>query len=335
VKSRGRNAVRALAVCLPGLTCWSAVPARAQDVPPPGFQRFLPRGRIPAVDDPQFVPAAAAKIPPEAWVLGVTLGGVSRAYSLNLLNAHEVVNDRIDGRPVAVIWCPLANAGALYDRRIKDRELRFETSGVLMNGSIVVQDKETDTFWPIILGKAAVGPLKGTPLPPLPVTVKTQWKDWRRDHPDTLVWSFAGEEHIERSPYQSYIDSPFGHKGIAATDARLKTKDPVFAFEQGGHYYAVPFSAFPGGREFVVGGRSIFLYRPAGAAVYYSTRAYAAASGFARKASVWFDQATGARFDPEKGAFTGASGPRPLPGFDTFWYMWSLTHPDTAVVSAP
>ena len=186
------------------------------------------------------------------------MDGQARAYSLNLLNAHEVVNDRFGDRPVAVIWCPLANAGAAYDRRVKERELHFETSGVLMNGSIVVQDKETDTFWPLILGKAAVGPLKGTPLTPLPATVKAQWKDWRRDHPETLVWSFAGEEHIERSPYQSYIDSPFGHKGIAATDTRLRTKDSVYGFELAGRHYAVPFPAFVGGPR-VRGGRAADL----------------------------------------------------------------------------
>jgi hypothetical protein len=84
----------------------------------------------------------------------------------------------------------------------------------------------------------------------------------------------------------------------------------------------------------MVGGRSIFLYRPADVAVYYSTRAYASTVGFAQKAGAWVDQATGARFDPEKAAFIGASIPKPLPGFDTFWYMWSLTYPDTEVVGA-
>jgi len=105
------RAVRVLLVAASG----STVIAAAQDQAPPGFQRFMARGRIPAVDDPQLVAASAAKLPPEAWVLGVVIEGQARAYSLNLLNAHEVVNDRFGDRPVAVIWCPLANAGAAYD----------------------------------------------------------------------------------------------------------------------------------------------------------------------------------------------------------------------------
>lgn len=71
---------------------------------PDGFVQMLPRGRIAAIDTPVFVPAAKARIPGNAWVLGVAFGGEARAYSLNLLNQHEVVNDRIAGRPVAAVW---------------------------------------------------------------------------------------------------------------------------------------------------------------------------------------------------------------------------------------
>ncbi len=38
------------------------------------------------------------------WVLGVVLEGQARAYSLNLLNRHEVINDRIADQPIAAVW---------------------------------------------------------------------------------------------------------------------------------------------------------------------------------------------------------------------------------------
>lgn len=88
-------------------------PARAQGRPgsskphpdlPEEFRQLLPRGAIAAVDDPQFVPAEEAEIPGDAWVLGVVDGGRAKAYSLNLLNHHEVVNDEIGGRPIAAVW---------------------------------------------------------------------------------------------------------------------------------------------------------------------------------------------------------------------------------------
>lgn len=71
---------------------------------PSTFQRILPRGRIASIDSPRFVTAEEARLPPDAWVLGVVIGGEARAYSLNLLNRHEVVNDRIGGKTFAAVW---------------------------------------------------------------------------------------------------------------------------------------------------------------------------------------------------------------------------------------
>lgn len=71
---------------------------------PPGFQQIVPRGAIASIDAPNFVPASKARIPPEAWVLGVVVEGRSRAYSLNLLNRHEVVNDAVGDHPFAAVW---------------------------------------------------------------------------------------------------------------------------------------------------------------------------------------------------------------------------------------
>ena len=79
--------------------------ARAQgDTPPEGVDMLLPRGGIPADLDPQFVLATEADIPDEAWILGVVIDGEAHAYSLNLLNHHEIVNDRFGAIPVAAVW---------------------------------------------------------------------------------------------------------------------------------------------------------------------------------------------------------------------------------------
>lgn len=71
---------------------------------PPGVEQILPRGQIAAVFAPQFVPAAEAELPDSAWVLGVEVEGVAKAYSLNLLNHHEVVNDRSGDTAYAAVW---------------------------------------------------------------------------------------------------------------------------------------------------------------------------------------------------------------------------------------
>lgn len=71
---------------------------------PDDYHQLVPRGDIPAIDTPEFVGAGEAEIDDEAWVLGVVIAGQAKAYSLNLLNRHEVVNDRFGDTPVAAVW---------------------------------------------------------------------------------------------------------------------------------------------------------------------------------------------------------------------------------------
>ncbi len=81
----------------------SASAAQQQDMPE-GYVQILERGGIPAIDDPVYVEAAEANIRDEAWVLGVVIEGQARAYSLELLNSHEVVNDTIGDTDFAAVW---------------------------------------------------------------------------------------------------------------------------------------------------------------------------------------------------------------------------------------
>ncbi|RMG65867.1 MAG: DUF3179 domain-containing protein [Calditrichaeota bacterium] len=68
------------------------------------YEQILPRGRIAAITNPHYVPADQAKIDPDSWVMGVVINGQPRAYSLNLLNMHEVVNDQIGDSAFAAVW---------------------------------------------------------------------------------------------------------------------------------------------------------------------------------------------------------------------------------------
>jgi hypothetical protein len=81
-----------------------AAAADENEALPEGVEQIIPRGRIPAIFEPQFVPAEAADLPHEAWILGVVVEGQARAYSLNLLNSHEIVNDRIGETAFAAVW---------------------------------------------------------------------------------------------------------------------------------------------------------------------------------------------------------------------------------------
>ena len=56
-----------------------------------------------------------------------------------------------------------------------------------------------------------------------------------------------------------------------------------------------------------------------------------AVSVFTFRDGAWYEASSGARFDPEAGGFAGKEA-TPLNGFDTFWFNWSMTHPNTRVL---
>ena len=65
---------------------------------------LLKRDSIPAIWDPVFVSAAEANMPDDAEVIGFAHHGDAHAYSLNLLDRHEIVNDVVGGLRIAATW---------------------------------------------------------------------------------------------------------------------------------------------------------------------------------------------------------------------------------------
>lgn len=64
-----------------------------------------PKDGIPAILDPQFLPAAEATFLKDTdEVIGVVDKGVAKAYPLRILTWHEVVNDRLEEKPIAVTY---------------------------------------------------------------------------------------------------------------------------------------------------------------------------------------------------------------------------------------
>ena len=47
---------------------------------------------------------ALEQLKPDELVLGLSINGDTRAYSIPMLSAHEIVNDVVGGVPVAITW---------------------------------------------------------------------------------------------------------------------------------------------------------------------------------------------------------------------------------------
>ena len=133
------------------------------------------RDQIPPIDDPVFVSVAEAEklIAPTEPVISLTVDGERRAYPLAVLIWHEIVNDTIAGRPVAVTYCPLCDAALVFDRRVGSRVLDFGTTGLLRFSDLVMWDRQTESWWQQFLGEAMVGELTGERLAMLPSRVES------------------------------------------------------------------------------------------------------------------------------------------------------------------
>jgi hypothetical protein len=68
------------------------------------YRQILPRGGISAITEPEYVSAEEADIADDSYVLGIMIDDQARAYSLNILNHHEVVNDQIGKQTFAAVW---------------------------------------------------------------------------------------------------------------------------------------------------------------------------------------------------------------------------------------
>ena len=222
----------------------------------------------------------------------------------------------------------------MYDRQYDDKIFTFEPSGGLVNATLVMQDFETDSYWSIMTHEAIQGKEKGTKLKEIPISVKMQWQDWVKKYPHTLVLSVEGKEDAG-SGYINYFNSEKGFRGISATDDRLESKEQIFIFVYENKKYAVPNEQIEGGKVFDLGTARIFLYRPEGAEMFYSTLAFMTKSiGFAKVDNGWREIDSECVFSSDTGSFANGKTvcPKRINGFDTFWYTWSLNNPDTELL---
>ncbi|MEO1159672.1 MAG: DUF3179 domain-containing protein [Pseudomonadota bacterium] len=176
-----------------------------------------PRDGIPPIDNPQFQPASSqndltAKDP----VISIEINGDARAYPLRILIWHEIVNDTVGGKPVAVTYCPLCNAAIVFDRMV-DGELKdFGTTGLLRNSDLIMYDRQSESWWQQFTGKAIAGSQVGSSLKFMAARLES-WAEFTTRFPDgrVLVPNNPGFRNYGRNPYVGYDSAaaPFLYRG--------------------------------------------------------------------------------------------------------------------------
>ena len=278
------------ALFLFGLTVWGPVASAQSPVPPDApealrafetdlsnttidlaeLRRGAPKGAIPAIDAPSFVSIEAARdwIGEKEPVISVEHNGVARAYPLQILTWHEIVNDVIGGTPVAVTFCPLCYSAIAFERTIDGEPVTFGVSGLLRNSDLVMYDRKTETLWQQFTGEAIVGTHAGKTLT-LVSSQLLSFRQFREHHPEGMVLSrdTGHDRRYGQNPYVGYDDvdtPPFAYDG--PVDERLPPKAKVVAVSIGGTHKAYPHATTKKQRVVhdSVGGRPLVVFHVPG-----------------------------------------------------------------------
>jgi Protein of unknown function (DUF3179) len=334
---------------------WSTEFSKAS-VRPAELTRGQIKDGIPAISDPKFLPVAETTfLKDQEPVIAFEEGGEVRAYPLQILTWHEIVNDTVGRRPVLITFCPLCNTAIAFDRTVNGRVLEFGVSGFLRNSDLVMFDRFSETWWQQVTGEAIVGELTETKLELLSSTI-VSWADFKAAFPDGSVLSreTGHSRSYGTNPYVGYDDvnsSPFLFDGKA--DSRLAAMERVVTVELGGEVSAYPFSRLESQPVVndMVGGQAIVVFfkpgtvsaldrssiadsRDVGSAAVFSPDVDGRKLTFWADGSGFKDAETSSTWDIFGRATTGPLKGRaltPVVSGNHFWFAWAAFKPETRV----
>ena len=205
-----------------------------------------PKDGIPSIDNPVFITQeeAAGWIEPAEPVIAFAHQGKARAYPLQILIWHEIVNDKIGDIPILVTFCPLCYSAIVFDRRIKNETHDFGVSGFLRHSDMIMFDRTTESLWQQFTGDAIVGDYTGRELKILPSQI-ISFEQFRKTYPDGFVLSkkTGYKRAYGQNPYAGYDDinnTPFLMDDIE--DDRLPPMEKVIGVRVSETQKAYPYS---------------------------------------------------------------------------------------------
>lgn len=330
-----------------------------------GYDEILsggpPRDGIPSVDEPQFISVDEAR----SWlednepVIAVDLNGVARAYPLQILTWHEIVNDHIGETPIIVTFCPLCNSALVFERRLNGETFEFGTSGLLRNSDLIMYDRTTESLWQQFTGEAIVGDMAGQQLTFLPSAL-VSFADFAAAYPAGEVLSKEtglGPSYAQRygkNPYVGYDtvgSNPFLFDG--ELDGRLQAVERVVTLSFDELDIAYPLRLLsqisiindsPGGHDLVVfhsegtasalNAEIISLGKDVGATGVFVPFVEGQKLTFIKEGDEIVDEQTGSAWNILGQATAGSlagSQLTPIVHGDHFWFSWAAFKPDTII----
>ena len=150
----------------------------------------------------------------------------------------------------------------VYGRRVDGKELTLGVSGKLYRNGMVMFDRQTDSLWLHLTGKAIKGKMAGKSLPIITTAGMVRWKQWLNKHPKTRVLSVQGVEDLPDTYARYHASDETGIRPRRHRDARLSPKAMVMGVRIGKAQKAYPHSVMEKRRMIVdrVGDKEVLLY---------------------------------------------------------------------------
>lgn len=317
-----------------------------------------PKDGIPAIDRPVFesVTSADTWLKSQEPVISFEIGGDARAYPLQILIWHEIVNDTIAGTPILVSFCPLCNTAIAFERTVNNDVLNFGTTGRLRYSNLIMYDRQTESWWQQASGHAIAGQFSGTQLTFLPAPI-VSWQEFKTRFPQGRVLSreTGYERPYGNNPYQGYDDirrSPFLYRGPKTPD-QLPAMARILAVDLNGESVAYPFETLESVRVIndTVGNHPMAVFWAPGTASAVdapqvaSGRDVGSANAFSRVLGdrtltfLWdgdklTDRETGSQWTLLGQAIDGplaGSQLMPVVAVNHFWFSWVAFKPGTRI----
>ncbi|NTW09341.1 MAG: DUF3179 domain-containing protein [Anaerolineaceae bacterium] len=348
----------------------------SSEIPPPGAEREFttdfskhsvpyseilsggpPKDGIPSIDSPKFQSVSEA----DEWledrepVVFVQVGDDARAYPIQILMWHEIVNDTVGGEPLIVSFCPLCNTAIAFMRTFDGTVLDFGTTDRLRYSNLIMYDRQTETWWQQATGDAIAGEHTGAQLEFYPASM-IAWADFKALHPNGRVLSRDKGQPRDygRNPYSGYDDisqAPFLYDG--STPDQLPLMARVLTVDLDDEAVAYPYEILEEMNVIndKVGGEDVVVFwaegtasaldtsnipegREVGSAVAYSRQLDGTPLTFKFTDGKIIDEQTGSEWNIFGLAIAGEMEGKqltPVVSINHFWFSWAAFRPETRI----
>ena len=315
-----------------------------------------PRDGIPPIDQPKFIEnqLAAQWLKPNDPVIALEINGDARAYPLQILTWHEIINDFVGEIAVTITFCPLCNSAIVFKRNHQGITYDFGTSGLLRHSDLVMYDRQTESLWQQFTGEAIVGVMTGEQLMMIPSGL-IGFEQFQAAYPAGKILSkeTGYSREYGRNPYPGYDDirnNPFLFRD--PLDERLPAMARVVTVSDGKYHNAYPVELLEklGVIHHQLGNQAVVIFHQDGVSSALDTTRIAngddvGATGvfvpLVGKQELTFvkergfvDEQTGSHWNIVGQAILGPLKGKQLERLvhaDQFWFSWGAFRPDTLI----